>query len=410
MAASPSLDQGLLPVADAIAQALPRPGPPRDDQAWLAQSLSAGTAGTALLHIERAHLGHGTWRQAHAWITSAACGEVSASDTTGLFLGLPAIAFMLDAAASGSSRYAAGLAEADRHLATLATARAAAGMDRIRAGQPGGFHEWDVFFGLAGLGALLLRRSPGGSAMERVLHYLVALTRPLRVDGLEVPGWWAGHDPSRQQSPSYRGGHGNLGAAHGIGPLALLGHALRKDVAVDGQPEAIATILAWLHAWKQDSLMGPWWPEWITIADLRAGRPGQRRPNRPSWCYGTPGIARAGQVAAIALGDHRAQHEYEQALLQCLRDPAQLVQLTDAGLCHGAAGLYMTAWRAVQDALTPAIRTQLPGLARLLLGLAAADPSGPGFLNGTAGTALALHAAASGTAPASGWDSCLLIN
>ena len=409
MAASLSLDQGLLPAAGVIAQALPRPGSPPEGRPWLAQSLSDGTAGTALLHIERAHLRHGTWRQAHAWITSAARGEVSASDITGLFLGLPAIAFMLDAAASGSSRYRAGLADADRHLAALATARAAAGMDRIRAGHPGGYQEWDVFFGLAGLGALLLRRSPGSSAMERVLQYLVALTRPLRVDGLELPGWWARHAPSRQQSHSYPGGHGNLGAAHGIAPLALLGHALRIGIAVDGQQEAITTILAWLDAWKQDSPAGPWWPEWVTLADLRAGRPGQQRPNRPSWCYGTPGIARAGQVAAIALGDHCAQHDYERALLSCLHDPAQLAQLTDAGLCHGAAGLYMTAWRAARDALTSAIAAELPGLATLLLDLAA-HASGPGLLNGTAGTALALHVAASGAAPASGWDACLLIS
>lgn len=405
-----TLGPGLLPAADAIAQAVLCPGPPPEGRMWLAQSLSDGTAGTALLHIERAHLGYGTWQRAHAWISTAASGEISAGDTAGLFLGLPAVAFMLDAAASGSSWYTAGLADADRHLTALACARAAAGTDRILAGRLGGFQEWDVFFGLAGLGALLLRRSPGGSAMERVLQYLVALTQPLHVDGLEVPGWWSGHDPSRQQSRAYRGGHGNLGAAHGTGPLALLGHAMRKGIAVDGQREAIATILAWLETWKQDSPAGPWWPEWITLDEMRTGRPAQRRPNRPSWCYGTPGIARAGQVAAIALGDHCRQREYEQALLQCLHDPAQLAQLTDAGLCHGAAGLYMTAWRAAQDALTPAIETELPELAALLLKLAAGRPRGTGFLNGTAGTALALHAAASGAAPISGWDACLLIS
>ncbi len=92
---------------------MPWPAPPPEGRPWLAQSLSDGTAGTALLHIERAHLGHGTWPQAHAWITSAACGEISAGDTVGLFLGLPAVAFMLDAAASGSTRYAAGLTNAE---------------------------------------------------------------------------------------------------------------------------------------------------------------------------------------------------------------------------------------------------------------------------------------------------------
>jgi hypothetical protein len=387
----------------------PEPAQPPGGREWVAQSLAQGAAGTALLHIELARSGTGSWQRAHAWICAAASGEVSAGSTSGLFQGLPAVAFMLDAAASGASRYARGLADAGRHVTNLAASRAEAAMDRIRSGRPPAFHEYDVLFGLTGLGALLLRRDPAGSAMERVLRYLVALTRPLAVDGREVPGWWASHDPHRGQSPDYPGGHLNFGAAHGIaGPLALLGHSLRRGVAVDGQREAVASILAFLDTWRQESHAGPWWPEWITTADHAAGRPSQRHPNRPSWCYGTPGIARAGQVAAIALVDATAQRKYEQAITGCLHDPVQVAKVTQAGLCHGAAGLYMTAMRAARDAATPDISACLPDLANLLLSLTG-RPSSPGFLDGADGTALALHAAAEGP-PLSGWDACLLIS
>ena len=387
----------------------PEPAEPPGGREWVAQSLAQGAAGTALLHIELARSGAGSWRRAHAWVCAAASGEVSAGSTSGLFQGLPAVAFMMDAAASGAPRYATGLADAGRHVTNLAASRAEAAMGRIRCGRPPAFHEYDVFFGLTGLGALLLRRAPAGSAMERVLRYLVALTRPLAVDGREVPGWWAAHDPHRRQSPGYPGGHLNFGAAHGIsGPLALLGHALRRGVAVEGQREAVASILAFLDTWRQESHTGSWWPEWVTMADYAAGRPSQLRPNRPSWCYGTPGIARAGQVAAIALGDATAQRKYEQAIAGCLRDPVQVAKGTDAGLCHGAAGLYMTAMHAAGDAATPDISACLPSLADLLLSRADRADS-PGFLDGAAGTALALHAAAEGL-PLSGWDACLLIS
>ena len=122
-------------------------------------------------------------------------------------------------------------------------------------------------------------------------------------------------------------------------------------------------------------------------------------------------ISRAGQVASIALGDRCGQRRYEDALARCLRDPAQLDRVTGVGLCHGAAGLYMTAWRAARDSESPGVAACLPDLAARLHRQAILDDrTDQGFLDGCAGTALALHTAASGTSPASGWDACLLIS
>ena len=344
---------------------------------------------------------------------NAVTGQVSATDTSGLYLGAPAITFILDAAASGATdRYQDALADVDKHVIALAHHRAETALARIRAGELPGFREYDVFFGLSGIGALLMRRAPGSSAMERVLDYLVTLTRPQLVDGDVLPGWWVGHDPHRRFSASYRGGHGNFGMAHGIcGPLALLSQAMRRAITVDGQHDAIITICEWLESWRQDVEAGPWWPEWITLPELRTGLSSQPGPARPSWCYGTPGIARAGQLASIATGDAHRQQMYEEALVRCLDDPAQQARITDGGLCHGWAGLYQTVWRSAEHAETPALAEHLPRLATHLGQHASHGPAANrGFLDGTAGTALALHTAAHNTAPNSGWDACLLID
>jgi hypothetical protein len=245
-----------------------------------------------------------------------------------------------------------------------------------------------------------------------VLRYLVRLTEPLRIGGDTVPGWWTGHDPSFRSSASFAGGHANLGLAHGItGPLALLALAAIEGITVDGQYEAICRICTWLDAWRQDKGPCSWWPQWVTREELRTGRAAQPGPGRPSWCYGTPGLARAQQLAALASGDLARQHMAEHALASCLSDPAQLAQITDTSLCHGWAGLFQTAWRASRDARTPTLTACLPGLARQLAEHAGtSDPqNGTGLLEGETGLALALLTVATGTPPASSWDACLLL-
>lgn len=395
------------PLAEALAAKLATPTHDADDQSGREQSLAHGAAGVALLHIERALAGAGPWTTAHAWVTTATARAISAADDTGLYLGAPAISFILHAAeADQTHRYRRVLSTVDSHVAALAHRRVDAAEARADRGETTTFAEYDLFSGLTGIGQHLLHHAPGTEALGRILDYFVRLTEP-HTDRL--PGWWVSHDPDTTVPTP--GGHANLGVAHGIsGVLAFLGTALRRGITVDGHREAIATICAHLDAWRHDDDPGPWWPEWITRDELRTGRSRQRSPLRPSWCYGTPGIARAQQIAAIATGDAARQQIAEHALAACLSDTAQLSRITDNSLCHGWAGLYQTARRAVHDALTPEISHELPRLAALLNRHAnAGHQDGIGFLDGVAGLALAVHTATHNTAPISGWDACLLI-
>lgn len=113
---------------------------------------------------------------------------------------------------------------------------------------------------------------------------------------------------------------------------------------------------------------------------------------------------------ADVTGDRSRKRTYETALARCLADPVQVQRLTEAELCHGAGGVYQTTWRVARDAETSEPRDRLPAMADLLLRNARRSLSDPGFLDGDAGVALALHTAATDEEPISKWDACLLVD
>ncbi|MEU9074398.1 lanthionine synthetase C family protein [Kitasatospora sp. NPDC048538] len=382
------------------------------------QSLAHGAPGIALLHIERAATGRGPWQNARAWLSVAANGPVTSGSDSYLYYGAPALAHALDCAAQASpGSYQRALAHLDQTVAADAARRCDEALARIDRGDLPALAEFDTIRGLAGVGAVLLRRAPDGEAIRRILDCLVRLTEDIKHDGELLPGWWTLDGPSGKPDKRFPGGHANTGVAHGIaGPLALLALALRRGVEVDGQREAIRVILAWLERWRD----GHAWPYWIAPAHLTGPDRRPLPPQRPSWCYGTAGVARAQQLAALALGDRRLRHEAESALASALLDPPALDATRDLSACHGYAGLAHIAHRAAADA-SPRTATRLRSVANLLLEttyppLADADKqarhllatAGPAFLEGAAGTALALLAPATGATPATHWDACLL--
>lgn len=376
--------------------------PALDRNTAIRQSLSHGPLGVALVHIERAHRGTGSWQAVHRQL--ATIGPLIEGREASLFLGAPAMAYVLHLAASDGDRYAGALHALDQIVAALTHRRLDAAHARIDEGKQTNFAEYDLLRGLTGLGALLLRRNPEGAELKGVLEYLVRLTEPLpSPDGRTLPGWWVGHSPVNLSAPT-PGGHANAGLAHGItGPLALLALAKLRGITVPGHRDAMLRICRWLDQIRQSDHCGTLWPRWVTETTTVPAHPAT-----PSWCYGTPGLARAQQLAALALGDAHRKHMAERALLYCLADPLQLDKLTDRGLCHGIGGLLRVIQRVTEDTDEPgAFTARLPQLNQRFL---TAEPlAETGFLEGGAGAALAFQNSEAGTGPASDWDACLLL-
>ncbi|MFI6163486.1 lanthionine synthetase C family protein [Micromonospora haikouensis] len=353
------------------------------------QSLADGAAGVALLHLET-----GNWPAAHAALRDATANGVSISDGASLYYGAPALAFVL--ASTSHPGLARARAVAASGTATVTRRRLNAAHRRLDARLRPHYAEYDLIRGLTGLG-VALRRLGDHDLLRQVLDYLVRLTEPLK----GLPGWWCANSPDRNQPPP-PGGHANHGMAHGItGPLALLALTLSDGITVTGHTDAIHRIYRWLDSWQQHSTDATWWPQTLTLADLHHGTPAQRQPLRPSWCYGTPGIARAQQLAALALGDTIRQRRAEAAFTACVADPTQTRRLHDRSLCHGTAGLLATGRRITANALAPA---SLTPLTRLHQNANPTKEEGTGLLDGTTGSALATAAATS-----TSWDACLLL-
>ncbi|GAB3155450.1 lanthionine synthetase C family protein [Micromonospora sonneratiae] len=375
------------------------------------QCLATGAPGIALLHIHAARAGTGSWSTAQRWAAAMTGHSIDAhADNSSLYLGAPAVAFVLHCAEQPA--WAGTLDALDGHIATATQQRLARAHDRIDWQQLPTLGEFDLISGLTGIGAYLLHRRHD-DLLREVLVYLVRLTQPLVVGGGTLPGWWSHHGPADRPSPQWPGGHCNLGMAHGIaGPLSLLSLAMRRGVTVSGQAASIDRICTWLDRWRCGSTPSIWWPEMISRSEWPTHTVRRETPPRPSWCYGTPGLARAQQLAGIALGDTRRQQHAERAFAACLTDPRQVDQLDNPTLCHGWAGLTVTASRIAEDSINDMgladrvsyLREQTRAYAHHH------KASGDGLLEGATGVDLALAATAATSPATPQWDTCLLLS
>jgi hypothetical protein len=400
--------------ADALARALTLP-PPAAGLAAVSprgyeQSLSQGAAGVALLHAARARRGLASWEPACAWLTRAAAADLRTGSWAGLWHGVAAVAFAVSAAAPpGTCQQARS--RLDQAVSELVRDRLEAARARLAGRRRPARHEYDLVLGLTGLGAYLLYRRPGAPLLRQVLDYLVRLSEPVPADdpaGLRAPGWWTLDLPASRRAGPFRAGHADLGMAHGIaGPLALLALARRRGITASGHDQAMDRICRWLDAWRLDGPGAPWWPERVTYQELAAGRSAAPGPPRPSWCYGTPGLARAQQLAGLATGNQQRRLAAEATLTRCLADDAQLALLTDPAICHGWAGVLLTTWHAAADSSGEGIGLRVPSLADALV-RRSRDADRPGLVDGRAGIALALYTVAGLADP--GWEACLLIS
>jgi hypothetical protein len=394
-----------------------------------------GAAGVALLYAELA-CHDAAYRPAlRAWLSAAAQAADLASGQ-GLYAPIPGLAFALDQAATHWDDYQAARDHLQAQARVLVERTLEREEQRVLGSECPAMQTYDVISGLAGGGMLLLGRretaglETAGSAadkdlLRRALAAVVRLAQPQVVDGVEFPGWWVAQEPFGHQPVPPRNGHSNLGLAHGIaGPLALLALARIDGIHVDGQAAAAARFAGTLVDLAQVDDFGPWWHRFIQVKPVSGEN---ARPGRPSWCYGSPGIARALQLAGRAFGVAAWQRIAETALLAAISRVTAVdaqAPLTEAGLCHGWAGLLQAASRIAADQPGGQISAQLPLIAERALELADSGEAfgfipppvatglpdqSAGFLSGAAGTALALHAVATGRPPATSWDRMLLL-
>ncbi|MFE9451856.1 lanthionine synthetase C family protein [Streptomyces sp. NPDC006739] len=448
-AAVPGSTERIAAVVDRVAAALtdePRPTGP-------AVALEGGS-GVALLLAELARRDPGRLPAAHSRLAVAA-KALTRTASFGVHHGPAAVLTAVQAAARVGGHYPGLRHTLTAHVAAEQLARLAAEPD----GPGVSWSSYDAITGTAGVGRVLLGAVTDGDAEERAaaepalratLAHLVAISRPVLVDGREVPGWWVpGHrqvtEADRARFPR---GDLNLGTAHGIaGPLALLARSAELGVAVDGQSEALRRIGGWLAERADRDAYGPYWERRLPLDEELARTRGERPvPSSPrsaagaAWCYGTVGIANGLLRAARVTGEETWSRLALASTHAVLARPGSLDDLRGPTVCHGEAGFLQTLWRLGQQAADQAL---LDHCDRLADRLAAAwderadygyrhlagprDATGPrhgrpptednpGILEGAAGVAAALLSVLPGRGGPGGeqhepvWDRVLLLS
>ncbi|MFF1870152.1 lanthionine synthetase C family protein [Kitasatospora herbaricolor] len=421
--------------AEAAGRAGARDGRPR----WTPYSTAQGTCGLALAfgHLDRCLPGEGWDLVAHRHLARAV--DQTTRDPVaglGLFAGLAGMAFTTAYLANGQRRYRSLLEDIDDNL----YARIPQQLPVVD-GHGLAVGTFDLVSGWTGVAAHLLSRPPGPDrdrTLGALLSRLVDLCRPCR-DPAGIPAWHTPHALIADEGMRlrYPVAVANCGLAHGItGPLALLAVAHADGPAVPGHTEAIRRAASWLAAQHVDSAHGGGYPSAVACPPAVRNPPAVRSsplvppgeqapapsPARDAWCYGSPGVARALWLAGTALGDSGLTDAATAAVRAVLARPVAWRRIDSPGFCHGIAGLLQVTLRFAADTGDEEIGAGARRLIDQLLGeyrpqspfgYRSVEPDGTradrvGLLEGTAGIALALLAAANPEPPA--WDRFFLLS
>ena len=281
--------------------------------------------------------------------------------------------------------------------------------------------HFDLITGLVGLGVYALERLPRPGAQEclrLILQHLRAAASP-RPEGL---AWLNGPELlGRDQREKYPRGNYNLGVAHGSpGIVAFMASLL--DVSF-GEPEIgaqLAESVRWLLAQQQPAGAGFNFP--TAVAE-----DAPTVPSRLTWCHGDPGVAAALFQAARAADRGDWEQVAMEVMLQAVARPEEKAGISDAELCHGAAGLahiynrfyQATGVESLRDAAVlwfdRALKMRTPGQGFAGYSCVQVDDddkkvlaADPGILMGAAGIGLALLAATTTCPP--DWDRVMLLS
>ncbi|MEU9719413.1 lanthionine synthetase C family protein [Streptomyces sp. NPDC047976] len=399
--------------------------------AWAPLTLDRGLAGIAVMFHSSASDDPARLHHAHRYLTEMVRECKGRKQTMGgLYFGVGALAFATSLAYGATGGYRGALDSLDEKVRTEVGVM----MGLSTPGAPAHFMgEYDVISGLTGLGRYLLARGEDSlPVLRQVLTHLVGLTRPVPYAGQSVPGLWVEGPPVIDAGPlpQYEHGHLNLGMAHGIvGPLALLSTAWATGVRVPGQEEAIEEIASLLVRWRAEDERGYYWPIAVALDDWASGALLNPQRQRPGWCYGTPGVARALQLAGLALDRPEWCALARESLLSLLRIPYEEWGVVDSGLCHGWAGNLVTLQTLNSEMKDERVAAAIDDIAGIIvsgyseehafgfrapvkLGLGDGGVDGvadyPGLLTGAAGIALALESYAHPMADRS-WQAGLLL-
>jgi lantibiotic biosynthesis protein len=374
-------------------------------------TLASGSAGLAVCYATAAMAGWDTAAAAADCLDEAVDVVATEPMSSSFYSGFTGIAWAAEFAESLRAGAVPGGTKLGDSHACDRNAAVDEGLDLALRSYPEA-GPYDLVNGLAGIGWYALARWPRPAAatcLERVISLLASRARS---DGTGI--CWDTH-PAALVGPRlklYPDGGVDLGMAHGMaGVVPLLARVYQLGI----QPALARPLLHGAVAWILAHLVET--ESEVTVPSFIAAG---ARPDatRSAWCYGDPGVA----LALLLAGRDAAEPAWTEAgiklAVQAARRPLDRTGVTDAGLCHGTAGLghlfhrmfELTGERELAEAAVLWMKQTVTWCAAHVEGTepGRAPWNGLGLLEGAAGIALALLSASGQSEPA--WDQFLGIS
>jgi hypothetical protein len=209
----------------------------------------------------------------------------------------------------------------------------------------------ELMYGLTGVGVYALARPAGSLAAERVLPGILdCLERTARTSDAGTT-WFTPptHLIGDMAKLAPRGLY-NRSYAHGLGGvLGFLVRAARHPAGSTRARSLARGLASWLLATRAPAGAPFAFPMW-TGDDVRP----YQRNHRLAWCYGDLPLALALAQAGDVLDDGELVRRAVEVALACAA-PERAAELSDIGLCHGAAGVAHMFHRLYQTTGDPAL-------------------------------------------------------
>jgi lantibiotic biosynthesis protein len=328
------------------------PDPLYHEILWDDLSLAGGYTGIVLLlsELDRLYPNEKWDESVHAYVIKIKeAFEKTSFTELSLFSGIAGIGFALRSASREGTRYKKMIENLDHFLLQGVTKYYLTPLKaNLENGRPSSQSLYELIQGIVGIGVYGLNNLHLPSfrnILEEILQLLIQLTKPIKIKDHWVPGWYIPRDYQLNEGYKtlYVQGNFNLGLSHGItGVLALLAISTLMGIAVEGQMEAMETMVEWLFKHRREGQKGYFWESMISLeTELGINKTGDNVTYKDAWCYGTPGVARSLYLAGKAMKNESIQKRALESFCSVFQRSRKEWQLPGPSICHGISGLFM---------------------------------------------------------------------
>ncbi|MGL5646440.1 MAG: lanthionine synthetase C family protein [Clostridium sp.] len=211
------------------------------------------------------------------------------------------------------------------------------------------YSDYDCILGVTSVLRYLLEYKDYRNNNELIIkgaEYLIRLTELKEYKGVRIPKYHIKNEEiiDDVEKKQYKDGVVNFSVSHGIaGIMVTLGLIKENGIRVDGIEEAINRLMQEFIEYRHHDEVAKsiYWPAMLDGQSYIRKRKNENLSKKDTWCYGTPGIARALYLTGKIMKETNVEKIGLDALIKLAEKDVNCYKLNLGIVCHGYSGLLM---------------------------------------------------------------------